>query len=255
MDLLHRNKMNSIFAQAVEQGCFVAPDGYILPFATPSISEKASTLLAEIVASVPAPKVLEIGLAFGVSTVHIAEAIQRAGSGALSSIDPFQTTDFHSIGLANLRQAGLNIDFTLIEEPSHLALPSLLRSQRRFDVIFIDGWHSTDYVLVDFFYSDLLLNDGGIIVFHDASQRATSKVLRMIESSKPYSLYATVRASLPRSARFKRAAYSFARGFVDAPVALIKHSHISEPAPFNDECRAYRKLRSEQVNTRFYRPF
>ena len=45
---------------------------------------------------------------------------------------------------------------------------SKLFENESLDFIFIDGWHTFDYTLVDFFYSDLLLKIGGIIIIDDA---------------------------------------------------------------------------------------
>jgi hypothetical protein len=76
--------------------------------------------------------------------------------------------------------------FELIEEPSHTALPQLLRMGRRFDFILIDGWHSFDYAFVDYFYADLLLNDGGLLLIDDAQGAQVHQVCRFVETHKPY---------------------------------------------------------------------
>ena len=49
---------------------------------------------------------------------------------------------------------------------SYIALPKLLEKYKYnyFDFIFIDGFHTFDYTLVDFFFSNLLLKINGIIV-------------------------------------------------------------------------------------------
>ena len=72
-------------------------------------------------------------------------------------------------------------------EPSHSALPSLVRMQRRVDFALIDGWHTFDYVMVDFFYVDLLLKAGGIVMLDDTGAcPAIRKVARYIATHRRY---------------------------------------------------------------------
>ena len=50
-------------------------------------------------------------------------------------------------------------------------------SGQRIDFAFIDGWHTFDYAMIDFFYVDLLLKPGGVLVIDDAwSYRAIRKL-------------------------------------------------------------------------------
>ena len=60
-------------------------------------------------------------------------------------------------------------DFIIFkEELSEIALPSLLKEKEgRFDLIFIDGLHSYDQVMLDFYYANRLIRIGGFIVFDD----------------------------------------------------------------------------------------
>ena len=45
----------------------------------------------------------------------------------------------------------------MIEEPDYLALPELVRQQLAPEAAYVDGKHSFEYVLLDFFYLDKLL--------------------------------------------------------------------------------------------------
>jgi hypothetical protein len=106
--------------------------------------------------------VVEIGLANGASAVAIASALACNGGGRLISIDPNQRQGYEGRGLAALAQSGLAGFHELMEEPSYLALPELLRRGVKAEFAYIDGWHSFDYVVVDFFYVDKLLVPGGV---------------------------------------------------------------------------------------------
>ncbi len=57
--------------------------------------------------------------------------------------------------------------FELLPEKSSLGLTSLIRRERKFDLIYIDGEHRFDDVLVDFVLSAELCNLNGYVVLDD----------------------------------------------------------------------------------------
>jgi predicted O-methyltransferase YrrM len=129
---------------------------------------------------------IEIGCAYGVSSLYICEALKN-NSGHCVIIDPSQSRDWHNIGINNLRKAGCDC-FDCIEQPSELALPDLLREGRKFDFAFIDGWHTMDHVLLDFFYIDRMLDIGGLIVLHDSNLKGIEKAARYISGYPNYEI-------------------------------------------------------------------
>ncbi len=124
---------------------------------------------------------LEIGMGHGLSTLFVGQAHKDRGEGAHIAIDPGQER-YHSIGKLNIERAGLGGVVRVIEAPSFEALPMLLREHHAFDFAFIDGSHLFDFALVDFFYVDMMLRVGGILVFDDilmrSVRRATSYAIR-----------------------------------------------------------------------------
>ena len=106
----------------------------------------------------------------GASGVWITQAHSDLGLGGKHyAIDPNQSTQYQNIGRTLLKDAGL-IDFVeVMEIPSYRALPILLEQCisnviPKFHLIYIDGWHTFDYTLLDFFYADLILETNGVIV-------------------------------------------------------------------------------------------
>ena len=73
---------------------------------------------------------------------------------------------------ANLKRAGYYDRVEFYEEASFECLPKPLARNEKIDFAFLDGQHTFDYVLVDFFYVDKILSVGGIIVFDDLQYRA-----------------------------------------------------------------------------------
>jgi predicted O-methyltransferase YrrM len=124
---------------------------------------------------------IEIGMANGVSTRAILSAI---GGGKLISIDPYQSTQWGSEGIKAV--ADMASSHQLIELPDYLALPQLLASSTRIDFAYVDGWHTFDYVLVDFFYLDKMLRVGGVVGFNDCGMAATHKVLKFVTRHRKY---------------------------------------------------------------------
>ena len=137
--------------------------------------------LSDMVEKLKPALAIEIGMANGVSTRAILSAI---GSGKLISIDPYQSTHWRSEGLKAV--ADLASSHELIELPDYLALPQLVASSTRIDFAYVDGWHTFDYVLLDFFYLDKMLRLGGVVGFNDCGMAATHKVLRFVTRHRKY---------------------------------------------------------------------
>jgi predicted O-methyltransferase YrrM len=129
---------------------------------------------------------LEIGLAYGISTMFICEAHRDHAGGMHVAIDPFQKSYFQNIGIRNVESAGLSGFLEFMELPDWLALPDLVKQGRKFDMVFIDGLHHLDAVLLDFFYGDLLLPPGGYMVFDDSSYPGVHQTIDYILAKKSY---------------------------------------------------------------------
>src|ERR1044071_5252017 len=134
-------------------------------------------------------RTLEIGMGYGLSTLFMCQAhVDNGEEGRHIAIDPGQNTTFESIGLLNIQRAKLGDRLEFFQAPSYEVLPTLLKRGERFDLIFIDGMHTFDYTLVDFFFADLLLNTGGHIVFDDIWMPSVRKVVMYVLRNRRYRL-------------------------------------------------------------------
>ncbi len=148
--------------------------------------EHCNTLYRTVLENRPR-QCVEIGMSCGLSSLAILTALRENGEGGrLISIDPYQSTDRKGIGIANVRRAGFEDSHQLMEEPDFLALPRLLDQAARVDLSYIDGWHTFDYVLLDFFYLDKLSRPGGIIAFNDCGWRSINRVLNFVKTHRRY---------------------------------------------------------------------
>jgi predicted O-methyltransferase YrrM len=128
---------------------------------------------------------LEVGCAYGLSSLFICEALRSRPQSHHTIIDPGQAKWFDSAGVFNLQKAGLT-NYTLLEEPSELVLPDLVRQGRSFDLVFIDGWHTFDHTLVDCFFATRLLRVGGLLIVDDCNWPSVSRVMAYLKNYPCY---------------------------------------------------------------------
>jgi predicted O-methyltransferase YrrM len=130
--------------------------------------------------------ILEVGMANGLSSLYITQALNdNKNNGKLISIDPFQTSQWKSVGINHIKQAGLSEFHQLYKEKDYIALPKLLseRSAGSFDMVFIDGMHLFDYTLLDMFYAILLCRIGGVIIVDDILHDAPAKCIKYFDTN------------------------------------------------------------------------
>jgi len=158
---------------------------------TSGISREEGEFVSKLIRENPITRSIEVGCAFGISSLYICDALGGRPEAKQVIIDPFELTEWHGIGLHNLEQAGLS-GYEFIDRPSEFALPALLESRRRFDFALIDGFHRFEHALLDFFYLDRLLNIGGLLVFDDARLPPVRKVLRYVCNFPNYRMVGAV---------------------------------------------------------------
>ncbi|HTW92251.1 MAG TPA: class I SAM-dependent methyltransferase [bacterium] len=257
---------------------------------TGAVPREDALILQEMVKFVKAKTTLETGVAFGLSTLAICEALTEgktaadcAESGtvrgenwgqshgacgfatvgtndALDSprfrpkhygVDPEQNTVHGGAALASLKRAGLDSVFELLEGPSHLMLPKLLEKGVVLDLGFIDGWHTFDYTLLDFFYIDKMLRPGGVVLLHDQSWPSKQKVIKFITTHRRYK-------ELPVRSSTKTGFFKWLRRVVTAkwhwlrgaPFGVVVSALANRP-----EIAAFVKLESFEPDHRFFRNF
>jgi hypothetical protein len=144
--------------------------------------------LYDFVRAIKPKKTLEIGMAYGISSLFICQAHRDNGGGYHTAIDPDEEDRFKSIGLLNIERAKLEDLFHFFKARSDDLLPKLYAQDKRFDFAFIDGLHLFDFVLVDFFYIDKLLSIGGHVAFDDLWMPGVRKAVSFILKNTPYRL-------------------------------------------------------------------
>jgi len=177
--------MNAVLEGLLASQQITRADGTTIPLHSSITREEGEALQRLIRASRP-ETTLEVGLAYGVSALFICEALTEVGGRVHIAIDPMQR-GWENLGLRHVEQAGYGSLLEHHEAPSYRVLPALEAAGRRIDFAFIDGCHTFDYAMVDFFYIDRLLRPGGVLVLDDAwSYPAIRKLARYIATHRRY---------------------------------------------------------------------
>lgn len=206
--------MNALLAEILRTGTVHAPDGRTLPLQSHVLADEAE-FLSRVVREARPTTTLEVGLAMGCSALAICDATAGVPEARHLVIDPRQNVQplWGGIGLNHLAQAGFAPRVRFMELPSHRALAQLEDEGQRIQFAFIDGFHTFDYALVDFFLIDRLLEVGGLVAFDDADWPSVRRAVRYVATNRAYTVHA---AMPPRRDRWslKRRAYEGVRGAV-----------------------------------------
>lgn len=164
-----------------------------------AISKEYGTMIYDLIIKQNLTKTMEVGLAFGGSSLFICAAHLNANNPKSFhiAIDPNQSTQWHNVAVTNIKRLGYP-RMELIEQPSYRALPQILNrlvgntkwinptydpNYPRLDLCFVDGWHTFDATLVDMYYCDLLLRPGGYLIVDDAKFDALKDLAKYIDSN------------------------------------------------------------------------
>ncbi len=127
---------------------------------------------------------LEIGLAYGFSTLYFLASMKNSGEGHHSAIDPFQDRDWKGVGRMHAEHLGMGDRFTCYQELSVAALPKLAAEGKRYQLIFIDGDHRFDGAFMDFCLSAPMLDEGGCIAFDDMWMPSVRRAVSFVRTNR-----------------------------------------------------------------------
>lgn len=252
--------MNPVLDEIIRTGSTVSESGAKLAVHS-HIPVEEGLFLQRLVAQIKPQISVEVGLAYGVSSLFICEILATQPAARHIVIDPHQylANEVHSdhktfegSGLHSLKRAGYShlIDFR--DASSELALPQLVAEGLRADFAFIDGWHTFDSTLVDFFYVDRLLKPGGVVVLDDTDFPSVWKFCRYLVTNRDYTVIATL--PIPEKRRrnlIKLYGLHYSRV---ARRALWRLTHHDGLVPFS-RAIAFRKNSNDSRSWDFHRPF
>lgn len=178
--------MNEIIEEIYQTGSVVGCSGKVHKLHSAINQEEGEFLFSIINHDITIRNTLEVGCAYGLSSLYICEAARERLGVSHTIIDPFQYIWYDGVGVKNLEAAGIDF-FSLIEIKSEFALPKLLETNEgKFDFIFIDGWHTFDHTLLDLFYATRLLRVGGILAIDDINMQSVKRAVDFIKNFPCY---------------------------------------------------------------------
>lgn len=144
----------------------------------------AGMWLYHLCRKVNAQSTMEIGCAYGFSTLYFLAALSSNPAALHIAIDPYESSIWSGIGVRKVLAVGMSEAFRLLEEMSIVAVPRLMRDGYLFDVIFIDDLHRFDDVVVDFALSALVCKQGGYVVIDDNWMPSVRKAVSFVRRNR-----------------------------------------------------------------------
>jgi predicted O-methyltransferase YrrM len=121
---------------------------------------------------------LEWGLGSGISAAAFGEARRLLGlDGTHVVLDPFQQEVSEGWGLRCLKEFDIMNFVTFLPMTSEEYLMNARKCGDKFDFIFIDGAHDLAHKIIDAYMALEVLDDKGIICFHDSFFHSTSSAI------------------------------------------------------------------------------
>ncbi len=210
--------MNELLDKILDSGLVYDSKGKSRPLHS-NTSRAQCEFLQKIIRQTGATRCLEVGFAYGVSTLAICEAISGKPGASIHTIDPFQEVSWENVGVTNINRAGFGNLLIHHEAPSQHVLPQLAQDGCRFDFAYVDTTKVFDYVLTDAFYIVQMLDIGGVVVFDDCVWPGVRKVVRYLSawphleifdafgrtsSGKTRRIASTIARSIPAAGKFFR---------------------------------------------------
>src|ERR1700730_4883557 len=150
------------------------------------VSPEQGAVLRQLMIDNSASRSLEVGFAYGFSTLWMLDALRKHPETLHVAIDPFEKTHWHGVGLNQVDKIRFEGKFKWLQEFSIHALSDLIRQDEKFDFIYIDGNHRFDDVIVDFYLCDQLAHPRTLIVLDDVSIPSIRSASNFIIENRSY---------------------------------------------------------------------
>lgn len=167
MNGTRRQQLRRHLAEVYETGQVPDENGESRSILPSGMPRESGSRLRDLIVAEGATTTIEVGLALGLSTLHICDALLEQ-SGRHTAVDPLERSHYGNAGLMSLEAAGVRDMVEHVDLSSDLALPELLRERRgEFDFALVDGAHWFDYAFLDAFLCMQLVRAGGVVVLDD----------------------------------------------------------------------------------------
>jgi predicted O-methyltransferase YrrM len=216
-------------------------------------SREQCSFIQSIISRIDARTCLEVGLAYGLSSLAICEKIINKDGGVLYSIDPEQDW-WKDIGLLNLEKAGYKDVLRFHREYSYETLPKLKAEGIQLDFAYIDASKLFDVVLVDVYYILKMMRIGGVVVLDDCGFPSLNKLARCLANYPHLTVFDTHGEGKP-SIRLK-AVTAIAQKLPISDKILAERLIVSDKSlGVNAQCVAFQVTANDSRNWDWWKPF
>src|SRR6202162_2701893 len=120
-----RDRIRAAIDKLYREGVVYGEDGFSMSLYPTSVTPGRGKFLGDLVRRLKPAATLEVGMGWGLSTLHILEAMVENGGVRQPHIimDPFQQRAYHNVALLVLREAGADQFVDYHSEPSEIFLP------------------------------------------------------------------------------------------------------------------------------------
>ncbi|MFD2515645.1 O-methyltransferase [Pontibacter locisalis] len=176
--------------EAYNQFKIESPSGEYIPLHSHT-SKEQGLFLQNILEEIRPQRSLEVGLAYGISTLFILEKHREFENKTKSHIviEPFS---WGGVAEHNIEKEGLAEYVEIRYQRSDEVLPRLYFDNIRIQFAYIDTTKVFDTVLQDFYFIDKILDVGGVVVLDDCNGKwpGVQRVARFINVLPHYKLMA-----------------------------------------------------------------
>ncbi|MEO6719103.1 MAG: class I SAM-dependent methyltransferase [Ferruginibacter sp.] len=202
---------------------------------------------------------LEVGFAYGISTLFILEKCRQYNNDSKCHIviEPF---DWGNAAIHNISKEGLQNYIDIRKDRSDVVLPSMYLNNERIQFAYIDTTKVFDTVLQDFYFIDKIMDTGGVIIFDDCGGAwpGVQKVVRLISTLPHYKVLSGHEKIKPT---FKKA---LAEKIISSVIKLVPFKKRFYPSynfktdgelGLNYSCVAFQKVSSDARQWDWDKPF
>ncbi len=152
-------------------------------------SKNQCEFISKILKELKPEYTLEIGLAYGISTIAILEVLgQNNQLFHHTVIDPYQV-DWHNVGLHYIKKLGFDKQVTFHEKFSDEVLSMMASEGKRIQFVYIDSSKVFDVLLTDIHFLNKMLDINGIIVLDDCRYPGIRKLIRYMAVHPSFHIY------------------------------------------------------------------
>ena len=215
--------------------------------------------IQELILEAKPSKTLEIGLAYGISTIAILDALSELKTPFHHIvIDPFQRDAWKDIGLLNIEKGGFLDNVTFYSRFSDQVLPALYSENARIQFAYIDSTKVFDILMTDVYFITKIMDINGMLVLDDCGFPGIRTLVRFLSQHPSYVIHKSFSKD-PISAKVNllRTVYtSFLKMLPFKSRALPNYNFTrDEELGLNYNCIAFKKIKEDDRDWQWHRNF